>query len=160
MYLKIGLKCHAFLTLSLDEGESGKYSSAESLSHKYCLQFPSWGPVEWSPGLKQAPSTPQSDTSGSHLGWTGSVYDKWLLSCALSQTSSWCFSQQQPGLDVDGPEFDPEPTNTKFYAIFQVPTVVSMKMTLLWVVMPCSLVEVYQHLRGACCKTAIYKILC
>jgi hypothetical protein len=26
-----------------------------------------------------------------------------------------------------------------------------MKMAVFWVVVPCSLVEVYQHFRGACC---------
>jgi hypothetical protein len=28
---------------------------------------------------------------------------------------------------------------------------VSMKVAVLWVVVPCSLVEVYHHFRGACC---------
>jgi hypothetical protein len=34
---------------------------------------------------------------------------------------------------------------------FQVLTAASMKMTVFWVVAPCSLVEVYRRLRGACC---------
>jgi hypothetical protein len=45
---------------------------------------------------------------------------------------------------------------------------VSMKVAVFWVAVPCSLVEVYQHSRGACClqqqgattkKTAIFKIV-
>jgi hypothetical protein len=34
---------------------------------------------------------------------------------------------------------------------FQVLMEVSMKMTVFWDVTPCSLVDVYQHFRGACC---------
>jgi hypothetical protein len=34
---------------------------------------------------------------------------------------------------------------------FQVLKAGSMKMTVFWVVAPCSLVEVYQRFRGACC---------
>jgi hypothetical protein len=34
---------------------------------------------------------------------------------------------------------------------FQVLMAASMKMTVFWVVAPCSLVEVYRRLRGACC---------
>jgi hypothetical protein len=34
---------------------------------------------------------------------------------------------------------------------FQVLTAMSMKVTVFWDVAPCSLVEVYQHFRGACC---------
>jgi hypothetical protein len=34
---------------------------------------------------------------------------------------------------------------------FEVLTAVSMKMAVLWVVAPCSLVEVYQRFRGPCC---------
>jgi hypothetical protein len=34
---------------------------------------------------------------------------------------------------------------------FEVLTAVSMKMTVFWVVAPCSLVEVYQRFRGPCC---------
>jgi hypothetical protein len=34
---------------------------------------------------------------------------------------------------------------------FEVVTAASMKMIVFWVVAPCSLVEVYQLFRGACC---------
>jgi hypothetical protein len=34
---------------------------------------------------------------------------------------------------------------------FEVLTVSSMKMAVFWVVVPCSLVEVYQRFRGPCC---------
>jgi hypothetical protein len=34
---------------------------------------------------------------------------------------------------------------------FQVLTVASMKMACFWVVVPCSLVEIYQRFRSACC---------
>jgi hypothetical protein len=34
---------------------------------------------------------------------------------------------------------------------FEVLTAVSMKMTVFWVVAPCSLVKVYQRFRGPCC---------
>jgi hypothetical protein len=34
---------------------------------------------------------------------------------------------------------------------FQVLTAASMKMVLFWVIMPCSLVEVFRRFRGACC---------
>jgi hypothetical protein len=34
---------------------------------------------------------------------------------------------------------------------FEVLTAVSTKMAVLWVVAPCSLVEVYQRFRGPCC---------
>jgi hypothetical protein len=34
---------------------------------------------------------------------------------------------------------------------FEVLMVVSAKMTVFWVVVPCSLVEVYQRFRGLCC---------
>jgi hypothetical protein len=37
------------------------------------------------------------------------------------------------------------------YGTFQVLAVASMKMAVFWVVVPCSLVEVYWHFRGACC---------
>jgi hypothetical protein len=40
-----------------------------------------------------------------------------------------------------------------FFMRFQVLTVASMKMTVFWDVAPCSLVEVYQCFRGACCLT-------
>jgi hypothetical protein len=33
---------------------------------------------------------------------------------------------------------------------FEVLTAVNMKMTVFWVVVPCSLVEVYRRFRGAC----------
>jgi hypothetical protein len=34
---------------------------------------------------------------------------------------------------------------------FEVLTAVSTKMAVFWVVVPCSLVEVYQRFRGPCC---------
>jgi hypothetical protein len=34
---------------------------------------------------------------------------------------------------------------------FQVITAASMKMAVFWVVVPCSLLEVYQRFRSACC---------
>jgi hypothetical protein len=34
---------------------------------------------------------------------------------------------------------------------FEVLTAVSAKMAVVWVVAPCSLVEVYQRFRGPCC---------
>jgi hypothetical protein len=34
---------------------------------------------------------------------------------------------------------------------FEALTAVSTKMAVFWVVAPCSLVEVYQRFRGACC---------
>jgi hypothetical protein len=34
---------------------------------------------------------------------------------------------------------------------FEVLTAVSMKISVFWVVAPCSLVEVYQRFRGPCC---------
>jgi hypothetical protein len=37
------------------------------------------------------------------------------------------------------------------YVGFEVLTAASMKMAVLWVVAPCSLVDVYQHFRGPCC---------
>jgi hypothetical protein len=37
------------------------------------------------------------------------------------------------------------------YVIFQVLKAANMKMAVLWVVAPCSLVEVYRRFRGACC---------
>jgi hypothetical protein len=37
------------------------------------------------------------------------------------------------------------------YVGFEVLMVASMKMTVFWVVVQCSLVEVYQHFRGTCC---------
>jgi hypothetical protein len=37
------------------------------------------------------------------------------------------------------------------YVGFEVVTAVYMKMTVFWVVAPCSLVEVYQRFRGPCC---------
>jgi hypothetical protein len=41
--------------------------------------------------------------------------------------------------------------NLKFVARFQVLMAVSMKMAVLWIVPPLSLIEVYRHFRGACC---------
>jgi hypothetical protein len=41
--------------------------------------------------------------------------------------------------------------SNKFIVGFEVLTAVSMKMAVFWVVAPCSLVEVYQRFRGACC---------
>jgi hypothetical protein len=34
---------------------------------------------------------------------------------------------------------------------FEVLTVANMKMAVFWVVVPCSLVDVYRRLRGTCC---------
>jgi hypothetical protein len=41
-------------------------------------------------------------------------------------------------------------TNVK-YVRFEVLMVATMQMAVFWVVAPCSLVEVYQCFRGACC---------
>jgi hypothetical protein len=41
--------------------------------------------------------------------------------------------------------------NSKSTVRFQVLMAVSMKMAVFWVVVPCSLVEVYQCFTGACC---------
>jgi hypothetical protein len=38
-----------------------------------------------------------------------------------------------------------------FTVIFDVLTAATMKIAVFWVVAPCSLVEVYQRFRGACC---------
>jgi hypothetical protein len=37
------------------------------------------------------------------------------------------------------------------YVGFEVLTAMSTKMAVLWIVAPCSLVEVYQRFRGPCC---------
>jgi hypothetical protein len=37
------------------------------------------------------------------------------------------------------------------YVRFQVCTVVNMRITVFWDVVPCNLVEVYRHFRGSCC---------
>jgi hypothetical protein len=37
------------------------------------------------------------------------------------------------------------------HMIFEVLTVASMKMTVFWILEPCSLVDIYQCFRGACC---------
>jgi hypothetical protein len=38
-----------------------------------------------------------------------------------------------------------------YYVGFEVLMAVSTKMAVVWVVAPCSLVEVYQRFRGPCC---------
>jgi hypothetical protein len=53
-------------------------------------------------------------------------------------------------------EFGIEQNNPIYETIYQqvgfeVLTVVSMKMAVFWVIVPCSLVEVYQCFRGPCC---------
>jgi hypothetical protein len=48
------------------------------------------------------------------------------------------------------------PYNTKQVLIFQVPTSASMKMTVFWDVAPCSIIEIYQHFRGAYCLHCQY----
>jgi hypothetical protein len=44
----------------------------------------------------------------------------------------------------------PSVTNQNFVR-FQVPSTASMKMTVFWVIAPCSLVEVYRRFRGTYC---------
>jgi hypothetical protein len=41
--------------------------------------------------------------------------------------------------------------NYSIYVGFEVLTAVSTKIAVVWIVAPCSLVEVYQRLRGPCC---------
>jgi hypothetical protein len=65
-----------------------------------------------------------------------------------------------------------EKLNTCMSVRFQVLTAASKKMAVFWVVVPCSLVEVYRRFRGACClhrqgdegstsqKTAIFSCRC
>jgi hypothetical protein len=39
----------------------------------------------------------------------------------------------------------------KELVIFEVQTAIGTKMAVFWVVVPCSLVEIYQRFRGSCC---------
>jgi hypothetical protein len=50
----------------------------------------------------------------------------------------WCYSSV-------------EVQNTKEWVRFKVLTAASIKMAVFWAIAPCSLVEVYRRVRGACC---------